>query len=381
LNPESISATLADLVSINSVNPQYSGGAGEKAVADYVGHFFQRYGIPVEYQPVFENRPNVIAKVEGRRTDRTLILEAHMDTASVLDMTADPFRPERRGNRMYGRGTCDTKGGLAAMMHALKAVSECQPRPEASVLLVAAVDEEYSFGGIAKFVEKGAQADGAIVAEPTSLKIVIATKGVLRWRMQTRGRAAHSAKPFLGINAISKMAQFIVLADRFFPPLFQQREHALLGCPTLNVGVIQGGVQVNQVPQSCSIEVDRRLLPGETREQVYREFEEAISQLRSRDSEFDMEMEPPMLEDQALETSPHERIVEVTAAVSRELTGQSPLVGVPYGTDASKLARAGIPSIVLGPGNIDQAHGSVEYVDLDQVVFASQIYARAMLEF
>jgi len=282
---------------------------------------------------------------------------------------------------MYGRGTCDTKGGLAAMMHALQAVSECQPRPEASVLLLAAVDEEYSFGGITKFLEKGSKADGAIVAEPTNLEIVIATKGVLRWRMRTRGRPAHSAKPSLGINAISKMAQFIVLLDRFFPPLFQQREHALLGFPTLNVGVIQGGVQVNQVPPWCTIEVDRRLLPGETREQVYREFEDAISQLRSQDSEFDMEMEPPMLEDLALETSPQERIVEVTAAISRELAGQSPLVGVPFGTDASKLARAGVPSIVLGPGNIDQAHAAVEYVDLDQVVLAAQIYARAMLEF
>ena len=329
-------------------------------MADYVAQFFQKHGIPVEYQPVFVNRPNVIARVEGRRPDRTLIFEAHMDTASVLDMTGDPFRPERRGNRMYGRGTCDTKGGLTAMMHALRAVSECQPRPEASIVLVAAVDEEHSFGGITRYLEKGVKADGAIVAEPTNLEIVIATKGVLRWRMRTRGRQAHSAKPFLGINAISKMAQFIVLADRYFPPLFQQREHALLGHPTLNVGVIQGGAQVNQVPHWCTIEIDRRLLPRETAKQVYREFEDVLSQLRSQDPEFDMEMEAPTIEDLALETSPHERVAEVTAAVSRELTGQSHLVGVPYGTDASKLARAGIPSVVLGPGNIDQAHGAVD---------------------
>jgi len=381
LNPEAIFATLADLISINSVNPEYPGGRGEAAIADYVSQFFERNSISFEVQPVCGDRPNIIGSLEGRPGGRTLILEAHMDTASELDMVVDPFLPKRIGNRMYGRGSCDTKGGLAAMMHAMKAVSDSNIRPKSSTFLVAAVDEEYSFRGVVKFLEKGLRADGAIVAEPTELEVVTASKGVLRWRLRAHGRAAHSSRPQLGINAVSKMAKLLIALDEKYKPSLQKRVHPILGSPTLNAGVIQGGVQVNQVPNSCTIEVDRRLVPGETQEQVWGEFENIIFELRALDPEMEIEMEPPMLEDDPLETSSRERIVQIVTKVSYEVTGRNQLVGVPYGSDASKLARAGIPSIILGPGCIDQAHAAEEYVELDQVRNAAEIYVRTMLEF
>ena len=277
LKPEDLFATLADLVSINSVNPQYPGGPGEAALANYVGDYCRKNSIPFEFQMVFEGRSNVIAKIEGNPGGHTLILEAHMDTASELGMCREPFRPVREGNRLYGRGSCDTKAGLAAMMHALKILRGAGVPPEASVILVAAVDEEYAFRGVVKFLENGIQADGAIVAEPTGLNTVAASKGVLRWRLRTRGRAAHSSKPHLGINAVSKMAKVLTAMEERFPTVFQKRHHPLLGSPTVNVGVIRGGVQVNQVPDSCTIEIDRRLLPGETKESVWEEFEMACS--------------------------------------------------------------------------------------------------------
>ena len=161
----------------------------------------------------------------------------------------------------------------------------------------------------------------------------------------------------------------------------EKQQHALLGRPTLNVGVIQGGIQVNQVPDSCAIELDRRMLPGETRQQVWQEFESLIDELRLRDPAMDVEMEPPMLESFPLETAPTERIVQAVTAASQEVRGPSQLIGVPYGSDASRFAIAGIPSVILGPGSIDQAHAAEEYVDLDQVVGAVEIYARAILEF
>jgi len=381
LNPESLFATLADLVAINSVNPQYPGGPGEGLLAEYIGNYFRKHSIPCEFQTVFEGRPNVIAKLDGKRSGRTLVLEAHMDTASELGMSRAPFQPVREGNRLYGRGSCDTKGGLAAMLHALKVLHDAEVRLNTSVVFVAAVDEEYSFRGVVKFLEKGIKADGAIVAEPTDLEAVVASKGVLRWRLRTRGRAAHSSKPQLGINAVAKMARIIVAMEERFPAIFQSRQHPLLGPPTLNVGVIQGGVQVNQVPDSCTIDLDRRMLPGETRESVWHEFETLLSELRACDPGLEAEMEQPMLEAYTLDTAPSERIVQVVSGVLREVTGHNRLAGVPYGSDASALARAGIPSVILGPGSIDQAHAADEYVELDQVALAAEVYAHSILEF
>jgi acetylornithine deacetylase len=381
LNPEFLFGTLADLVSINSVSPQYPGGPGEGAIAGYVGDYFRKNSIAFEFQTVFEGRPNVIARLDGKPGGRTLVLEAHMDTVSELGMSREPFRPVREGNRLYGRGSCDTKGGLAAMMHAFKVLQDAGLRPNASVVLVAATDEEYSSQGVVKFLEKGIEADGAIVAEPTDLETAVASKGVLRWRLRTRGRAAHSSKPHIGINAIVKMAKVILAVEERLPAVFQKRQHPYVGSPTLNVGVIHGGIQVNQVPDSCTIELDRRLLPGETKESVWEEFKSLFAELQERDPELEVEMEPPLLEDYPLETDASERIVQVVSKVSQEVTGRSRVVGVPYGSDASKLARAGIPSVILGPGSIDQAHAADEYVELDQVALAAEIYARTILEF
>ena len=379
--PEEVFATLADLVSINSVNPHFPGGPGEGQLAEYVGEFFRLNSIPFTFQPVFEGRPNVLATLAGRSGERKLILEAHMDTASELGMSIEPFSPLRKNNFLCGRGSCDTKAGLAAMMHAFKAVTDAGLQPGASVALLAAVDEEHTFRGIVKFLETGVKADGAVVAEPTGLEIVVASKGVLRWRIHARGRAAHTSKPHLGINAITKMSGFILALDEQLPRLYRLRQHPLLGSPTLTVGTIKGGVQVNQVPESCSIEIDRRLLPGETQQAVWKELKGLIDELQGEDPELKLEMEPPVLEDPAMETSASARVVQVASSISQGAGGTGSLTGVPYGSDASKLSRAGIPSIILGPGSIDLAHAAEEYVELDQVVQAAEIYTRIILEF
>jgi acetylornithine deacetylase len=304
-----------------------------------------------------------------------------MDTASELGMSIQPFQPLRKNGLMYGRGSCDTKAGLAAMMHAFKAVSDAGLQPRVSAVLLAAADEEYAFGGIVKFLEAGVNAEGAVVAEPTALETVTASKGILRWRIRTHGRAAHSSKPHLGINAITKMSKFMVALDDKLLRNYPMRQHSLLGSPTLVVGTIHGGIQVNQVPESCSIEVDCRLLPGETQQTVWKELSGLISELQVDDPELKLEMEPPVLEDLAMETPASAKVVQVARSVSQKLRGTSSLVGVPYGSDASKLSREGIPSIILGPGSIDRAHAAEEYVELDQVALAAEIYARIILEF
>lgn len=364
---------LADLVRINSINPAYDNGVPEAGVASCVRDFFTPLGLEMVEQEVWPGRNNLIVKLPGQTSGR-VVLEAHMDTASINGMTIPPFEPEIRDGLMYGRGSCDTKAGLAAMMDAVATLAEQKVRPPCEVWLCAAVDEEFSFRGVLKLCED-IRADAAIVAEPTELRLVIASKGVLRWRVHTRGRAAHSSKPHLGVNAIENMSR-LILALAGHDRGLAGRPHPLLGAGTSNVGVIQGGVQVNFVPDSCTIEIDRRLLPGEdaaTTHAGYGQFFESLN--------LDAWQEPPMLADEALDTAPTEAVVAAAARSLESLGLNGEVAGVPYGSDASKLARAGIPGIIFGPGSIDQAHAAVEWVDCAQVEQAAAFYKHFLVNF
>ncbi|HEY2573335.1 MAG TPA: M20/M25/M40 family metallo-hydrolase, partial [Verrucomicrobiaceae bacterium] len=279
--------TLADLVRINSVNAFYEGGPGEREIADYIARFFHRHGIEFREQEVFANRPNIIARLPGCDASRRIVFEAHMDTVSAKGMTISPFDPVVRDGKMFGRGACDTKAGLAAMMHAVVSLKEQGLTPPCEVIVAAVADEEFSYRGVVQLCE-GLQADGAVVAEPTELRCVIATKGVLRWRMRVRGRAAHSSRPQLGVNAIHHMARIILELEADAQRLTAQ-SHPLLGTATCNVGVIRGGVQVNFVPDECMIEIDRRLLPGEHIDHVLGHYQKILDSLKSRFSGFTAE--------------------------------------------------------------------------------------------
>ncbi len=339
--------TLAELVEINSVNPAYDGGRPEGEIAAYIGQFFRQAGIETLEQEVFPGRPNLIARLPGRNPARRLIFEAHTDTAGTGGMSIAPFEPVVSDGRLYGRGACDTKAGLAAMMHALGSLHREGVTPPCEIWVVAAADEEHSFYGVRKLCE-GLEAAAAVVAEPTDLRLAIASKGVLRWRICCRGKAAHSSKPHLGINAIANMARVVLALEEDTRELGQRR-HPLLGSATCNVGVIQGGRQVNFVPDFCAIEIDRRLLPGEEIPAVLEHYR----QLLEAQTGLDAYMEPPMLEDYPLETAADSALVACAGGVLRDLGLDSAPVGVPYGSDASKLARAGVPGVIFGPGSID----------------------------
>lgn len=367
---------LADLVAINSINPAYEDGRPEEDVARYVEEFFHRRGIETFRQAVMPGRSNVIARVAGRNSQKRIVLEAHMDTVSIVGMTIPPFEPEIRDGLLYGRGSCDTKAGLAAMMHAVASLKE---PPPCEVWLAAVVDEEFSFQGVLALCD-GLSADAAIVAEPTSLRAAIASKGVLRWKIRTQGKAAHSSKPHLGLNAINHMAQVVSAFEEDARALAAQ-PHPLLGPATVNVGVIRGGVQVNFVPDWCEIEVDRRLLPGETADGVLAGYASMLKRLNSSNPQLDASMDAPMIVDPALETLPETQVARVAQEVLRSLALDDSLQGVPYGSDASKLSRQGVPSIIFGPGSIDQAHAAVEYVECAQVATAADFYREFLLRF
>ncbi|RFC47812.1 MAG: acetylornithine deacetylase [Verrucomicrobia bacterium] len=370
---------LSQLVRINSVNPAYADGPGEAQIAAFIQQFFEEHEISVTSREVFPGRPNILARLPGRNRSRCLVLEAHTDTVSIKGMTIPPFDPCIRDGKLHGRGSCDTKAGLAAMMQAMISLKEEGVTPPCDVLLCAAVDEEYSYRGVVSLCQD-LRADAAIVAEPTGLRCVIATKGVLRWRIRVQGRAAHSSRPQLGINAITHMARLIIALEDDTASL-GHRPHPLLGPPTCNVGVIHGGVQVNFVPDECVIEIDRRLLPGETVAGVLAHYQGILDDLAARFPGFDAAMEEPMLTDEALETASDQPVVRTATAVLESLGLEPRPCGVPFGCDASKLSRAGVPSIVFGPGSIDRAHAAVEYVETAEVEQAVEFYRRFILAF
>jgi acetylornithine deacetylase/succinyl-diaminopimelate desuccinylase family protein len=368
--------TLADLVRINSVNSSYDGGPGEREIAGYVRRFFEQRGIEVWEEDVFPGRPNVIARLPGRDPGRRLVLEAHTDTVSVKGMTIPPFEPVIVDGKMYGRGSCDTKAGLATMMHAMASLKADGITPPCEVLLAAVVDEEFSYRGVVKLCES-LKADAAIVAEPTEMRAVIATKGVLRCRIVVRGKSAHSSKPHLGVNAITHMAR-VIAAIEADNDRMAAVQHPLVGCGTCNVGVINGGVQVNFVPDICAIEIDRRLLPGERADDAVAHYRQLLQGIGGITAEVE---EPLLLVDEALDTPAGSAVVQTASRVLREMGLNPDPCGVPFGCDASKLSRAGIPSIVFGPGSIDRAHTVDEYVELDQVEQALEFQRRFILSF
>jgi acetylornithine deacetylase len=369
---------LSDLVRIPSVNPRVAGGGGEAEIGRYLVDRLRALGLAPTATEVFPERPNVLVAVPGQAGGRHLLFDVHTDTVPPSAGQADPFTPRLEGDRLYGRGSCDTKASAAAVILALASILPIRER-RATITAAFTMGEELGHEGARHLAASGFRADAAVVGEPTSLDVVAAHKGVVRWRMVTMGRSAHSATPEKGCNAIVKMAAVIrALEERLIPQL-ARRSHPLLGPSTLSVGRIEGGLQVNMVPDRCAIELDWRILPGETWDGVRKELEASLAPARAGDSEIQFVIEEPYQAFTGMETPLDAPIIRLAQEAVRRIAGQRPVCGVAYCTDAAELSKAGIPCVVLGPGDIAQAHTSAEYVEIQQVVKAAAIYREMML--
>ena len=365
--------TLEDLIRIQSVNPFFGEDArGEREVADYVEQRCSDAGLEVHRQTVFPGRENVIAELRVGCPENTLLFEAHMDTVSLGSME-NPLEPTYVDDRLYGRGACDTKSSLAAMLYAIE---ECARNPESlssDVVLCASVDEERAYKGILAFIDSDVSLAGAVVGEPTGLGIVVAHKGCARFRLRTHGRAAHSSVPHEGDNAIYSMSKVLKIIKEHIEAGLTGLDHPLVGPPTIVVATVRGGTQVNIVPEECTIEVDRRVIPGEDAREVLEGIESTLRQhLQDSNIEFDVE---ELLLDWPLDTSLESAVVRRAQQVASDLGLESSLRGVAYGSDASKLQQLqGVPSIVFGPGSIAQAHSREEWVPVEDVGQAAEFY-------
>lgn len=375
LGLRSLTDTLRQLVAIDSVNPDHGGPVGgERRVIEWAGAFVERLGLEPEIVDAAPGRPNLRVKLDGEQPGPPLLLTTHIDTVSVKGMDVDPFGAEVRGGRLYGRGATDAKAQAAAMLHAMAAWADSGRRPPRSIELALVVGEETDFIGSKALLANGVHAAGIVVGEPTNLRVVTTHKGCVRWWIRFEGRSAHSAKPHLGVNAIGAAAELIHEIDRRYADLLRERSDAMLGPATINVARIEGGDQANLVPDRCRILLDRRTLPGETEQGVLDEMNSLFDAARKQFDMFHAIQEPPYLVAAPVRTDPDHPLVRQVQSVAADLGRPADPIGVDYATDASILAATGLPIVVVGPGSIDQAHRSDEFVQLDEVVAGAQFY-------
>jgi acetylornithine deacetylase len=371
---------LRDLVALPSINPMGRSLQGpniyEHKVTAYLEDFFRSLGVQYERQTVAPLRENILAWTDAPSATRSIIFEAHQDTVPTDNMTIDPFAARIENGRLYGRGACDIKGGMAAMLAAFARVARDKPSGAARVVMACTVDEEHTFLGVQRLAQSDlprrfAGLMGAVVAEPTQLHIVDTHKGAVRWDLLTSGRSCHSSRPELGINAIYRMAVLMPLVERYAEELRASRSDPRLGPPTLSVGRIEGGTSVNTVPDRCRVEIDRRLLPGEN---VSAALEHLHDYLRRQvDPALAFTFSAPWLSAPALSSAGSEELVARLGSAVDRVAGTHQVLAVPYGTDAAPLAEAGVPAVVFGPGDIARAHTCDEWAPLDEVEQASEI--------
>jgi acetylornithine deacetylase/succinyl-diaminopimelate desuccinylase family protein len=373
VNTAQLTRLLQDLVRLPSVNPRSDPNApaaitGEARMADYLADFLHKLGLDVERHDVEPGRPNVIGKFSSRGGKRSVALAPHTDTVSAAGMTVDPFAAEIRDGRLYGRGAVDTKASLAAGLAALTRVSRDKSfrAGDLDVWFCALASEENGNQGARVLTGRGFKADFAIAGEPTRCRVVHAHKGALWLKITTRGRTAHGATPDLGESAIAKMADVIRYVLGEYAARLKAAPDPVLGPATVNVGVIHGGSGVNIVPARCEIQLDRRLVGGETGEAVLAELRRALAAIPV-DIEL-LGMSCPILR-----TDPAHPFV---GALARATGRPEPLTTMAGFTDAAIFAGHGIPAVVFGPGDMAQAHAPDEFVELAQVEEAARILER-----
>jgi succinyl-diaminopimelate desuccinylase len=383
VDDEYVSGLTAELIAIpgHEELPQR-----EADVAVFVDGLLRAEGLGCELVEVEPGRPNVIARLPGVAPGPSLMLNAHLDTVPGYGMP-DAYVPRWRDGRLWGRGAADMKGALACMIGALRALRGSGRRLAGEVVLAGVVGEESGSQGTLHLVGGGAHADFAIVGEPTRMRIARAHKGGMWAEVRFEGRAAHGSVPELGVNAVEHAARFVTAVETRLRPRLDQRTHPLLGRATVNTGVIRGGDRPPTVPAWCSVQLDRRWLPGEVHAEVLEEFRDLLRELQAElpDLRWTVNEMP------GTATFVHwwldcpedaSGLPELRAAVEYAQGRTAELVGVQFWTDAALLAHQGAtPAVVCGPGDIAQAHGHEEWIEGDQLALATRVYLLAAAAF
>ncbi len=369
--------TTQSLVRIPSVNAGYDATSpSERDVAAWVVDWAKAHEFDVEVQEVFPERPNVIIRFRNGADHPHLLLNGHTDTVAITEMTIPPFEAEVRDGRVWGRGTADMKGPVACMLHALLSLREEAAEWRGTVTVALVVDEELGFQGIRDLLKRGESYDFAIVGEPTRFEVVRGCKGCLRFWVRAHGQAAHSSTPEKGRSSISAIARAVVAMEGYFQDRLAKTTHPDFDRSTGSVGLIRGGSGINIVPDFCEVSVDIRLLPGQSGEETYQEIQRLVEAVTDTVRwEFDPQ---PLIDTPFCREEADDFVQQVCRASNRE---QASVVN--FSCDASKIAKAGIPCLIFGPGDIAQAHTANESIPIEELDLGVEAYvsiARELLK-
>ncbi len=373
-------ALLQDLVRIPSIT------GDEANVGRFVADFIRSMGLEVDVLEAAPGRPNLVATWDSCKPGPTFLLNDHLDIIPPGPLeywTHPPFAAEIADGMVYGRGTIDTKSGITTLLMATRALRQSRVPIHGKLRLVFTCDEEVGGGLGAQYVGRLGHfdADMALVAEPTSLQVEIATKGRLNIEVTTRGVATHGARPWLGHNAIEDMMLVIQRLQVLYQQIRAREKHPLLGQGALSVGIIEGGTVPNMVPNKCRMEVDRRVLPSEEPAQALQEFQQVLDDLKREHPKLDASVKQ-LLWWPGYEVSPDEEIVRVTSSAFEKVTGRKAhVVGKDAGTDASWISKlGGTPVVMFSPGEGPRAMNADESVRIDDLITATQVVGQVIYD-
>jgi acetylornithine deacetylase len=371
--------TLQALVRINSINPSIAAdGAGEAEIAGYVARTLAGIGARAEVFEPQRGRATAVGTLRGTGGGRSLMLNGHADTVGVTGMSG-PFDAEIRHGRMYGRGTHDMKGSLAACLGAVKSLVDARTRLRGDLVVAAVADEEYGSLGTEDLLTR-CRTDAAIVAEPTNLDVCLAHKGYIWIEVEVKGRAAHGSRFTEGVDANMRMGRFLAALERIEEMLRTSPGHPLVGPPSLHAATIQGGSGLSTYAERCVLQIERRTVPGESVDGAVSQIQAIADRLTADDSTFQATVRP-FFSRQPFEVRPEAAIVRSLAAAASATLGAPPrFIGDTPWMDSALLAEAGIETVVMGPTGGGE-HSAVEWVDIDSVVQMAEILARTAMDY
>jgi acetylornithine deacetylase len=371
---------LKELIRINSVNPSLVPGApGESEIAEHIAEFMKAIGLETSVEEVQPGRPNAVGILKGCGGGSTLMLNGHTDTVGVDYMEIDPLDPKAKDGLIYGRGAYDMKGGLAAILSAAKAVVDSGSELKGDLIVAAVCDEEFVSIGTEALV-RHVKADAAIVGEPTKLQVLVAHKGFAWIDVETRGVAAHGSSWQVGVDAIAKMGKVQVGLEQLLNEALMKRKHTLVGLPSVHASTIKGGRELSTYPDYCRLQVERRLIPGETVEDVHREMKGLLDSIYEADRKFDGGYNITFYRS-PFEIPLEEEVCRILTQSSLEATGEKPsFIGGSGWLDTQIIWEHGTPAVAFGPAGAG-AHASIECVEVDSVIKNARILEVAISRF
>ncbi len=367
---------LKKLIAFKTVNPS----GNEREAAEYIGELLLDMGFEVKYAHLNESRSSLVASY-GNGEGKTLCFNGHLDVvpANNQGWTSDPFEAVVKDGKIFGRGSCDMKGGIAAMLAASKKLVDEHKEIKGRLVLTFVADEELDNLGMHSILDfpEVKTADYVVIGEPTSLNINIAHRGTARYIIKVKGKSCHSSKPQEGINAVYKMCAVINEIERHNEALALIK-HEILPPPSIAVVMIDGGEKDNIIPGECSIRVDRRLIPGDTKESVKKELTELLERIKSKDSQLDYEITPYIYLASG-EVKKDSDVVRTVEAAYVDCFEKNPVVCEFQATcEQTLLTTKGIPTLIFGPGSIDQAHTINEFVNESELYDCVRLYNKLM---